>query len=217
MYRSVFMVMLFVWMPALAGCQSRPSAQKADPAVLQHHRDRFVLAEEPDQLVGVIELRDSLTPPDEETTAGEAEAGTDETTKESLSAEEMKDKSATVPTGPVPVNVIAKIGGKSTAGVSASDFPWEKDQATFVIVDPSFDPHEQGHDHGEDHDCPFCNKKASDAQAIVQFLGEDDRVVPVDARALFNLKLDDLIVVQGVAQLQGGVLMINATGLYVRE
>lgn len=211
MYRIICVLILSTGILSGAGCQSKPAAQQVDPEVLQQHRDRFVMAEEPDGLVGVIDLRDSLTP--QEDAAEDAESGGPDETPQN----EIPDASPSVPTGPVPVNVIAKIGGKSTAGVSASDFPWEKDQATFVIVDPSFEPGDHGQDHGEDHDCPFCNKKASDAQAIVQFVGEDGRVVPVDARELFSLKLDDLIVVKGEAQLQGGVLMITADGLYVRE
>ena len=219
MHRQIAVLILSASLPACLGCQSdTSSAKKVDPAVVEQHRERFVLAEEPDGLVSVIELRESLTPPD--TAEEDAESGEpagESTSGDAATAPAETESPAEVPTGPVAVNVIAKIGGESTAGISASEFPWEKDQATFVIVDPSFDPDEQGHGHGEDHDCPFCNKKAADAQAVVQFVGEDDRVVPVDARELFSLKLDDLIVVQGQAQLQGGVLMINAEGLYVRE
>jgi hypothetical protein len=101
-------------------------------------------------------------------------------------------------------------------GASASDFPWEKGEAAFVIVDPASEGGEEEHQHGGGEDCPFCAKKTIEAQAVVQF-GSDSGTIKVDARDLFGLQVDDIVVVRGDAAVKGGVLIIDADGIYVRR
>ena len=42
--------------------------------------------------------------------------------------------------------------------------------------------------------------------------------MPIDARELLNLNVNDMVVVQGEAQvLAGGMMIIKATGIFVRK
>jgi hypothetical protein len=75
---------------------------------------------------------------------------------------------------------------------------------------------------GEDHqDCPFCARRAAekgDSVAVVNFTGPDAKVLPVDARKLFNLSADETVVIRGKARLLGGeVLVVEAKEMFVRE
>ena len=117
-----------------------------------------------------------------------------------------------------PVVLVGKIGGAPGAERSSAHFPFDREQATFVMYDPSFETAEgTGHQHADGHDCPFCQSKAQDAQAIVRFIGKDGKPLPVDARELFNIKEDDLVVVKGQASVKAGMLIVDGEGLYVRE
>ena len=114
--------------------------------------------------------------------------------------------------------IVGKVGGAPGAERTSADFPFEKGQASFVIHDPSFEsPHGEGHQHADGHDCHFCQTKAYDAQAIVQFLGDDGKPLPVDARELFDIKVDDIVVIKGHARMKTGLLMIHGEGLYIRR
>jgi hypothetical protein len=90
-----------------------------------------------------------------------------------------------------------------------------------VIVDAAFlpdaDGHDHEHEHADGHDCPFCTHNPANAQAIVQFVGVDGQTVPIDARELFGVREDQIVVVRGIARLQAGMLVLNADGLYVRR
>ena len=116
------------------------------------------------------------------------------------------------------VTVVGKISAKNTdGGAETSDFPWEKGMATFVMIDPAVEDGEPEHQHKEGEECPFCTKKKIEAQAVVQFMGADGKMIPIDAREMFDLSLEDIVVVHGDAELLGGVLIINADGIYVRK
>jgi hypothetical protein len=114
----------------------------------------------------------------------------------------------------VVVGKISKEAGKG--GAEASDFPWEQGEAAFVMVDPAAEGGEAEHVHKDGEECPFCAKKAIEAQCIVQF-ADAGSTIKADARELFDLKIDDIVIIRGDAALQGGVLMIDADGIYVRR
>lgn len=182
------------------GCSNQSQDMAVDPAVLTQHRTRFMLAEEPSDPVGVIALRAQLEP--EEKVAREPEEPGGEPFTEAPLTE------------PRDVVVVGRIGGTKPAG-GASDFPWEKGKAAFFIVDPSFEPDE--HHHGEEHECKFCQQEATQAQAVVQFVGDDGQSLEIDARQLFDVREDELVVVKGKAAVEVGTLIVTADGIYVRR
>jgi len=175
---------------ALCGCQPSVATSVTREKRVLTERDRLILGQEPSGVVGILELRESMT------------------TSESGDSEVVSE----------PVVLVGRIGGKATkADRLQSDFPWDKGKAAFIMSDPTASI-ELDHDHGdEEHDCPFCNRKAADAQALVQFVGDDGNPVPIDARDLFELEGEELVVIQGKAELVGTLLMVTADGIYVRR
>jgi hypothetical protein len=136
-------------------------------------RAQFLLAEEPADAQGVLDLRETGTTGD--------------------------------------VVVVGCIGGVAE--------PWSKGQALFVISDPT-----AGGDDGHictDDGCPFCAKKKlaeNEAIAVVQFVDAQGRVLPLDARALFDLQVQQTVVVRGHARFDElGSLILSANGLYIRR
>lgn len=136
-------------------------------------RARYLLAEEPNDARGILELREA--------------AATGE------------------------VVVVGRVGGVSQ--------PWSKGQAAFIITDPT-----AGGDDAHvctDDGCPFCAKKKqaeTDAIAVVQFVDARGQVLPLDARQLFDLQVEQTIVVRGEAKVDSlGSLILSANGLYIRR
>jgi hypothetical protein len=110
------------------------------------------------------------------------------------------------------VAVVGRIGGLEN--------PFQKDRASFVIIDPSV---LTGDGHVCDEpDCPHCAKikkqKELKATAVVEFLDEQGQPVRIDAQKLFGLQAGQTVVVRGRAKLNDlNNLVISADGLYVRQ
>lgn len=200
-----------------AGCSpSAPSGLNADQAAA--YRSRLLLADEPPGAQGVEEVWQAL--------AGTTAENSDADTAGSPS-------SSTISTEPRTVLLMGRIGGPQPDLKSLTDFPWDKGRAAFVVTDPSVadgdfaggaapagDDSQHSHAHGEaGHDCPFCSAQQhlARAQAIVQFPDDAGQVIPVDARDLFGLRGDELVVIRGKARLVVGMLMVDGEALYVRR
>ena len=111
---------------------------------------------------------------------------------------------------PVDVVVVGQIGGVVD--------PWSPGLASFVIVDPiaAID----GDGHSESCECPFCREStdATEGLALVQFQDANGEVLPHDARKLFGLDKDHMVVVQGRAEMTDlGHVVVAARGLYIRR
>ena len=82
------------------------------------------------------------------------------------------------------------------------------------------DEEDDGHDH---ENCPFCKAKREGGKvpnptAIVQIVDEEQKVLPIDARELFEVEEGDMVVVTGSAQVDAiGSLTLSAKGVYVRR
>ena len=69
--------------------------------------------------------------------------------------------------------------------------------------------------------CPFCKKRqANSPMTAVQFVGADGKVLPVDARKLFNVAKGSDVVVRGQGvfdpKLAIPVIQLTADGVFVR-
>jgi hypothetical protein len=99
--------------------------------------------------------------------------------------------------------------------------PWADGQAAFMIAEAL--PADDGHANAAGHDpttCPFCRRRAekANATALVQFLGEDGKLLDIDARKLLGVAKDQTVVVQGQGAVNDlGVLVIAANGIHVRK
>lgn len=94
-----------------------------------------------------------------------------------------------------------------TGAIKAGRFePWQTNQAAFVITDLELARPAAPHG-GADHDpstCPFCKRRQQDpllSTAWVQCLDTEGNIVAIDARKLFGLKEDQIVVVDGTADI----------------
>ena len=122
------------------------------------------------------------------------------------------------------VTMVGLVGGVTNPYKQAQpDFPFVKGQSTIFLADPAFVAEQaaEGHQHAPGEECAFCEAHAADAAdavAMVRLVDKAGKPIPVDARDLIAVKPGQTVVVTGTAKVQaGGVLVVDATGLYVRE
>lgn len=128
------------------------------------------------------------------------------------------------PTGPQDVVMVGQIGGLANPWeASQPEFPFSKNETLFFLADLGAiaELETSGHNHAPGEECSFCAAHADDNStllAMVRFLGKDGAVLHVDARQLFDVKETDTVVVQGWARIvEGGMMVVDATGLYIRR
>ncbi|MCA9241961.1 MAG: hypothetical protein KDA37_17240 [Planctomycetales bacterium] len=123
-----------------------------------------------------------------------------------------------------PVTLVGKVGGMPNPWTDQEPaFPWKEGQASFFLVDPataaSFADHE--HAAGEDHsDCIFCQQRAKQSASSIAAVTFNDPVghpYPLRADKLLGVAENDVVVVTGEAKKLGDLLVVNATGIYVRK
>ncbi len=122
------------------------------------------------------------------------------------------------------VVMLGNIGGLANPWAeSHRDYPFKKTEAIFFLADPEafIENEEAGHKHAPGEECAFCAAHAADKAdllAIVRFVDEKGKVLQTDARELFDVKEHDMVVVSGEARItDGGILVVDARGLYVRR
>ncbi len=230
----------------LAGCSA--AVPLMDPAEAERLRTRLTLAEEPDGVQTVLEVRTALTGEeapdlhamlaDDHEHEGESEEQADEHADHEHEAEEQADEHTdhdhahddhehvheADESKEMDVVLVGLVGGvPNPFAESQPEFPFAKRQAMFFLADPEAvaELEEHGHQHAPGEECAFCLANAADASqliAAVQFADENGKVLPVDVRELFDLKAKETVVVQGKAKVApGGILTVDATGLYVRR
>lgn len=152
-----------------------------------------------------------------------AGCGDSEADEALLSAHRSQYLLAEEPLGAETVLDIRERLAEQTAGdvvivglIGGMDDPWAADEAAFVIADPFI----MAEGHHECEGCAFCtqNKNTSEALALVQFVGDDGKPLPVDSRRLFQLSENQTVVVRGKASLSpAGLMIVSADGLYIRR
>ena len=207
---------------AISGCGGKPEADGTLVAI----RQRLLVAEEPANPRTLSELMAQLAPAstggdDQESPASTGDGVAGETPVADLpAAAPVADLPAAAPVAEVPAAAAPLAAGDEVwvvGRIFAGDFePWENGQASFLISELP----EQG--HGAEHDadnCPFCKRKAAQApKAMVRFSDEAGSTLAIDARKLFDLKTQDVVVVRGTATMaELNTLIIDATSLHVRR
>ena len=124
----------------------------------------------------------------------------------------------------VEATMVGQIGGLANPWEQTQpDFPFGKGEAVFFLADPQAvaEHAEEGHAHAPGEECAFCAAHAeenSELFAVVRLVDEQGKVLPVDTRKFLELKENDTVVVRGKAQvLAGGMMVVEATGIYVRK
>jgi len=98
--------------------------------------------------------------------------------------------------------------------------PFVKDKASFAMLQLP-DDHGSQPGHNPD-DCPFCKKKLAKAPMVaVQFVGVDENELPIDARELFGVENNAVVVIRGTAsfnpKLALPIIQLKANGIYIRK
>jgi len=194
----------------LAGCSQSGSL---DAKTLAEYRAQLTLAEEPDAVQTVVDVRVTLL--------GETEPDDDQADQEHGHEDHEHDHA---PVGPIEASVVGHIGGLANPWETQRDFPFNKTKAVFFLADPQavVENEASGHSHAPgEEECVFCAAHAADNSerlAMVQLVDPTGKVFPVDVRQLFDLNEKDMVVVHGSARItEGGMMVINATGIYVRK
>lgn len=231
-------------MLSLVGCSSRATM---DPATLAKFRAQLTLAKEPAGAQTVSQVRTVMlgeAPPDilalleedpDHDHADAAGAGNEHTAKHDHEAEgetnhkahgedDHDEPAAHADLEEMDVVLIGVVGGiPNPSEQSNPEFPFSPGQAMFFLADSEAVAklEEHGHHHAPGEECAFCAAHAADATALVaavQFADEHGKVLPVDARDLFDLQENQTVVVTGKARVKsGGIMMVDATGLFARR
>lgn len=108
-----------------------------------------------------------------------------------------------------PIVIVGRLGG----GLK----PWIDGRAAFLLVDTRILPSCSDGEKCE-AGCPDCAKEMLAASTMVKFLGEDGKVLPVDARELLGVPEESTVVVRGLASRDAaGTLTVAADGVFVRR
>lgn len=106
------------------------------------------------------------------------------------------------------VVVLGRVGG----GVK----PWIDGRAAFMLVDERVTA--SCTDEKCDENCPICAQELAEATTMVKFLGQDGKVLPVDARQLLGLAEEQIVVIRGIANRdKAGNVSVSAEGIFVRR
>ena len=105
------------------------------------------------------------------------------------------------------------------AGSKGMD-PFVKGKASFAMLQLP-DDHGSQPGHNAD-DCPFCKKRLANAPMVaVQFVGADNKELPIDARDLFGVKDGEEVVIRGIASFNAKlalpIIQLQADGIYIRK
>lgn len=196
----------------LAGCGGPTGV---DPALAAKLRQAWLLNEEPSGGLAVADVRELLTgePADAASTAEDADD----------SQPDAEGSAAGEPAAPREVVLVGSVGGlPNPSQQSQPDYPFDRKRAVIFLADPGAvaEQEAEGHQHAQGEECAFCASRAADMAhmlAVVRFRDEQGKVVPIDARAVLDLKEKETVVVRGLAQMEAGMLVVDAEGLYVRR
>ena len=213
-----------------AGCGGPAVTTKpVDPQVLASYQQKLALAEEPNGAQGIQDVRTLLTGHNagehehgehaehdsdgEHSDNGEHEEHSKHGDNDGEHSEHAEQSEHAEHSGDANGHAIIVVGMTPAADAET----WHKGHAEFTMLDPSFVEEATEHEHADGGECKFCASDKANAQAIVQFVGEDGKTLAIDARELFGLKGEEIVVVRGNAKVTPIGMVITADGLHVRQ
>jgi hypothetical protein len=160
----------------LLGCGSASDSELESSTITPVSVDgsKYVLADEPDGAIGVIEARKTAANGD-------------------------------------PIVVVGRIGG-------AKD-PWIEGRAAFMLLDASMMIVADGTESNDGEICmdECCATERAGSTTLVKIIDDGGKVLGVDARQLFGVNADDMVVVSGKASKdEMGNFVVLASGIHIR-
>ncbi|MDZ4657514.1 MAG: hypothetical protein SH868_08025 [Bythopirellula sp.] len=239
MFRSIALFSLLALSAVHVG-QVGCTKSTLDPALLAKHKETFTLAAEPDDVQTVYEVREVLLGHTEEEHDHSAEDHAAEEHAHEEGDEHDHDESEHAhedhadhdhaahdheyPTEAKEVAMVGQVGGLANPWEETQpEFPFASRFAIFFLADPQAvaEHAEEGHVHAPGEECAFCAAHAeenSELFAMVRLVDDNGKPLAVDVRELFDVKENDTVVVKGTAQVvEGGMLVMKASGVYVRK
>lgn len=128
-----------------------------------------------------------------------------------------------LPTEPMEVVIVGTVGGLANPyKENHPSFPFAENQAMLFVCDSgTVATIESDHGHAPGEECAFCARHAaetSDMIATVRFVDDQGKILPIEVQQLFDVKAIDTVVIKGMAHInKGGMLIVDAEGLYVRK
>lgn len=111
-----------------------------------------------------------------------------------------------------PVIVVGRVGGAAN--------PWIEGRAAFMLLDPSMTLVASGTESSGGEICmdECCAAERTASTTLVKVVDESGKVLTADARQLFGLALNDMVVVSGKASKDAsGNFAVLANGVHVRQ
>lgn len=128
------------------------------------------------------------------------------------------------PTESKEVAMVGQVGGLANPWEETQpEFPFSTHFAVFFLADPQAvaEHAEAGHVHKPGEECAFCAAHAEENSqlfAMIRLVDDKGKVLSVDVREFLDVKENDTVVVKGSAQIvEGGMLVVKASGVYVRK
>jgi hypothetical protein len=147
-----------------------------------------------------------------------------ETAEEHAAHAHEHDHEHVFPTEAKEVAMVGQVGGLANPWEETQpEFPFATHFAVFFLADPQAiaEHAEEGHVHAPGEECAFCAAHAeenSELFAMVRLVDDSGKVLPIDVREFIDVNENDTVVVKGTAQIvEGGMLVVKASGLYVRK
>lgn len=255
MFRSISLFLILAASIVFVGC----GKTSADPALVAKYKKTFALAEEPEAVQTVFEVREVLLGHTEDGHDHEAEEhshegetaeehaahshegddhageGAEEHAAHDHEGETAEEHAAhahdhehdhehVFPTEAKEVAMVGQIGGLANPWEETQpEFPFSSNFAVFFLADPQAvaENAEAGHVHAPGEECAFCAAHAeenSEQFAMIRLLDDKGKPLPIDVREMFDITDNDTVVVKGSAQIvEGGMLVVKATGIYIRK
>lgn len=130
------------------------------------------------------------------------------------------------PTGSVTIEDARKQIDKKTdvvltlrIGVREISQWWQEETASFFASEATEGSHYNASGDHDPNSCPFCRHKwnVDDSMALIHLVDDSGNRIPVTAPKLLNVEDGDVVVVRGKASLDKGLLVVESSGIFVRE
>lgn len=111
-----------------------------------------------------------------------------------------------------PIVIVGRIGGATN--------PWIEGRAAFMLLDASMVLVADGTESTEGEICmdECCATERAESTTLVKVVDDNGRVLAADARQLWGLAADDMVVVRGKAKKDdNGNFVVMADGVHIRE